>query len=69
MYIPYRYANIGHTSIADRKASYGSPKFDDRANGFMPRYKLLTRVGVRVSEQSRAVVKRRQNAHVQEMMR
>jgi hypothetical protein len=37
----YRYANIGHTSVAEGKAFDVLSELDDRANRFVPGYQLL----------------------------
>ncbi len=41
MFPSYRYADIGHASIAKSKAFYILPKLNNGANGFVPRYELL----------------------------
>jgi hypothetical protein len=40
MFPSYRYADIGHASIAKSKAFYILPELNNRTNGFVPGYEL-----------------------------
>ncbi len=41
MFPSYRYADIGHASVAKSKAFYILSELNNRADGLVPRYELL----------------------------